>query len=50
MLFDEWSPDLDIIELEEEGMDHSPTFQDQVSNITPDFIISKNAYIKVPTL
>lgn len=50
MLFDEWSPDLDIIELEEEGMDHSPTFQDQVSNITPDFIISKNAYIKVPPL
>ena len=47
ILFDEWEPLLDKDELEEEGMDHSPLMQDPVANITPEFEIAVNAFIKV---
>ena len=47
ILFDEWSPDLDNDELEEADMDHSPTNQDPVANITLDFKLSENAFIKI---
>mgnify|MGYP003691428597 CR=1 FL=1 len=47
ILFDEWSPEMDKADLEDAGMDHSPTNQDPVANITPEFEIAENAYIKV---
>ena len=47
ILFDEWEPLLDKDELEEKGMDHSPLMQDPVANITPEFKIAENAFIRV---
>ena len=47
ILFDEWSPPLSPDELEEKGLDHAPTMADRVVNISPGFIVAKNAFIKV---
>jgi len=47
MLYNEWSPDIELPDLEEMGIDHSPTYQDPIFNASLDFVISENTLVKV---
>ena len=47
ILYDEQSPDIEKKDLDEMGIDHSPTIQTAVANITLDFELSENSYIRV---